>query len=364
MTMKKRINSTWNTLKQLDSRIVLSLRDFVSLKKEKTIVLALLVQLIIAGFSSFLVVGIVALYDTESGGQVHTIGITGEEKEIIESKLIGGDTFDVFRYEEISDGRDAIQGGDINALLVTDRDDNGVYSVNIILPENDLQSPLIINDLQKELEELERTERVENSDELNTTLIEYPAESETNDDPYYTFTYTILIPLLVFLPVFISGSVAVDSLSEEIEQGTLEMLLTTPITIDDILTSKIAVATLLGPLQAIIWISLLTINGITISHPIMMLIFVTGLTLILVSLGIGVSVLSPNRQYAQGVYSVLILAFFSIATLLPEHTGNTAAKLAAGSASSTTMVVSVLYVCIGIVTAFVVKRISKQKLKM
>lgn len=33
--------------------------------------------------------------------------------------------------------------------------------------------------------------------------------------PYFGFTYTVLVPLLTFLPVFLSGSIAVDAITEE-----------------------------------------------------------------------------------------------------------------------------------------------------
>jgi len=58
-------------------RIRIALRELSTLKSEKTIVLALLIQLVIAAFSSFLVVGLVSLYDPASaGGQdlLHAVG--------------------------------------------------------------------------------------------------------------------------------------------------------------------------------------------------------------------------------------------------------------------------------------------------
>ena len=45
------------------SRRAIARRELASLSREKTIVLALVIQLCIAGFSSFLVVGLPVLYD-------------------------------------------------------------------------------------------------------------------------------------------------------------------------------------------------------------------------------------------------------------------------------------------------------------
>jgi len=45
------------------SRAAIARRELGSLSREKTIVLALLIQLVIAAFSSFLVVGLASLYE-------------------------------------------------------------------------------------------------------------------------------------------------------------------------------------------------------------------------------------------------------------------------------------------------------------
>ena len=59
-------------------RATIARRDLASLRSEKTIVLALLIQLFIAAFSSFLVVGLTSLYDPGSvqGGGVD-VGVSG-----------------------------------------------------------------------------------------------------------------------------------------------------------------------------------------------------------------------------------------------------------------------------------------------
>ena len=58
--------------------LVVARRDLASLSREKTIVLALAIQLFIAAFSSFLLVGLVSLYDPASapGGDID-VGVAG-----------------------------------------------------------------------------------------------------------------------------------------------------------------------------------------------------------------------------------------------------------------------------------------------
>lgn len=360
--MKEKIKNYMSTLQRFDPRIALAIRDFSSLKAEKTIVLALLVQLIIAGFSSFLVVGIVAIYDSESGGsEVHLIGVE-TDNEKLQDILYENDKINVGMYDSTSDGITAVENGEINAFIEVDTSKSeDTYIIHA--PESNLQTPIVINEIQDVMKQIERDERQENVDQIETTIVDYPMPNEKSSNPYYTFTYTVLLPLLVFLPVFISGSVAVDTLTEEIEQGTLDILLTTPITLSDIITSKVAVATLLGPLQASIWIILLFLNGIHVSHPFSLLLFVTGLTMVFVTMGIIVAVISPNRQYAQMQFSLILISVFSLLTVLPEHPANTAAKLSAGSATLTTFGFSVLYVVFGLVTLTLITKFANTQLQ-
>ena len=102
------------------------------------------------------------------------------------------------------------------------------------------------------LERAERTDRLESLESSPIALPGTPRES-----PYFGFTYTVLLPLLLFLPAFISGSIAVDSITEEIEQGTLELLRVSPLSLGEIVDGKAAAMAGLAPLQAALWLLLL-----------------------------------------------------------------------------------------------------------
>ena len=61
-----------------DPRVVIARRDVASLSREKTIVLALFIQLFVAAFSSFLVVGLTSLYSPgEVSANEIVVGVTG-----------------------------------------------------------------------------------------------------------------------------------------------------------------------------------------------------------------------------------------------------------------------------------------------
>jgi ABC-type Na+ efflux pump permease subunit len=142
----------------------------------------------------------------------------------------------------------------------------------------------------------------------------------------------VLVPLLLFLPVFISGSIAVDSLTEEIDRGTLELLRVSPVSFAGIVDGKLLAAAGLAPVQAALWIGLLRLNGTAVSHPMLLVALVTSLAVLVVSLALAIAVVAPDRRAAQLCYSVGVLLTFGGSTLLPINPTNAAARLAIDSA--------------------------------
>jgi len=322
-------------------RITIALREIASLKSEKTILLAVVIQLFIAAFSSFLVVGLVSMYDpTTVGTEGLTVGVAGNGSEELTQAIdeVGG--LETIRYDTPQQAMVAFRNpsadGRPHAVLIADRTANGTISVTGTVPEESIKTTVLVVQLQKVLTTLERQERQRNADELAFRPLGLPQEGETN--PYFGFTYTILVPLLLFLPVFISGSIAVDSISEEIGRGTLELLRVTPVSLTGIVDAKLIATATLAPLQAALWLALLTVNGTAIYNWLPLLAIVTALSGAVVAFGVAIALVTPDRRQAQLVYSTNLLAGFAATTVLPvvEHPANTVAKLAIGSPSSTT----------------------------
>jgi len=318
-----------------DPRLTIARREFGALTSEKTIVLALLIQLFVAGFSSFLVVGLVSMYDPGSiDGASVDVGLVGDDGDAVADSLADVDGLDVRQYAEESSARSAFQDGRVDALLVVSEDEDGRVLIRASVPDSGVRSTYTVVQLRDGLEALERDRRAALSDRLSFEPLALPEEASAS--PYFGFTYTVLVPLLCFLPVFISGSIAVDSVSEELEHGTLELLRAAPITLVDILDGKLLTAAALAPAQAALWLGLLAINGIPVANALPVLALVAAVAAAIVSLGIAIALLAPDRRQAQLVYSVGVLSVFVVASLLPEHPANTVAKLAIGSPTGTT----------------------------
>lgn len=313
----------------------------MSLKREKTIVLALLIQLIIAAFSSFLVVGLTSLYDPGSiESDELTVGVTGDHQNELVAAANEADGVGVERYESRQKAIAAFDRGQTDAVLsanAVQADGSQRVEVRATAPAQSIRTTLVVVQLREILGALEHTERKQRftTGEINYRPIDQP--TEVNASPYFGFTYTILIPLLLFLPPFISGSVAVDALTEEIERGTLELVRVAPVSLVDIVEGKAAAMILLAPLQVLLWLGLLSMNNIAVSNVLELLVFVTAITTITVLLGLVLGLLTRKRRRAQLLYSVLVIVLFGATAVFPEHPATTIAKLAVASETLLTL---------------------------
>ncbi|MDG5776669.1 ABC transporter permease [Haloarculaceae archaeon H-GB2-1] len=318
-----------------DPRTALARRELSSLSREKTIVLALLIQLFVASFSSFLVVGLTSLYDPGSvASDDIVVGVSGDQRDALEEAAARQDGIRVRTYRTRATALAAFQAGDrddrVDAVVHASTFD-GRIDAEVTAPQSSIRTTVVVQQVRTLLEAVERNERAVRESHLTREVVPLPQEVPAS--PYFGFTYTVLIPLLLFLPPFISGSVAVDSITEEIERDTLELLRVSPVSLVEIVDGKAAAMILLAPAQALLWIGLLAWNGIAVSNVLTLLVAVTAIAALVVSIGLGLGVQTAQRRQAQLLYSVLVIFVFGLAVFLPEHPTTTVAKLAVDSAS-------------------------------
>ena len=323
-------------------RLVVARRDLDAISREKTIVLALLIQLFIAAFSSFLVVGLSTLYDpssVESGATIDA-AVTGEAADELIDAAREQRGLRAREYPSTESAMADFRDRRVDVVMEVTRVD-GRLNVDVTVAEG-FRTTLIVVQVRDALEALERTERVERGADV------VPLPESGTASPYYGFTYTILLPLLLFLPAFISGSLAVDVVTEEIERGTMTLLRVTPSSLPEIVDGKAGAMTLLAPAQAVLWLALLWFNGIEVANAAALVVLVAALTLLVVTLGVVVGLATAERQRAQLLYSMGILVVFGGAALLPEHPATTAALLAIDSTTPTTWALLAGYVVVAV----------------
>jgi len=318
-------------------------------------VLALAIQLFIAAFSSFLVVGLVSLYDPGSGSvEFAASGDAEALEEIADDEASWTVTTHASPEEAVEEYR---EGGADAALLA-----NGSGSdtnVTLVAPPSDLRTTLVVTAARDLLQRYEDELRDERAAEFGVETLVVP---DADPSPYHGFTYAVLVPLLMFLPVFISGSIAADSVTEEFERGTLALLRVSPLSDAAVFDGKTATALVIAPAQAALWLALLAANGVRVASPAALVVLVAGVTAAAVGFGAAIALRFRERKQAQFVYSVGVMAFFAVTFALPEPSANTVAKLAAGSATAATYGHVVLYAAAGAVLYLVARRAAGRKL--
>ena len=345
-----------------DPRSVLARRELRSLADEKTIVLALLIQLFVAAFSSFLVVGLVSMYQPGSvAGVTVDAAVTGNASDslletIDEQPGMGGQ-----QYGSTAAAFDAFDRGDAEVVFEATRAENGTVQVFVTVPDTNVETTVIVVEVRDTLRAYERNARTERVEFLVDAPLTLPGGSGSS--PYFGFSYTVLVPLLLLLPAFIGGSVTVDSITEEIDRGTLELLRVAPLSSAEIVDGKLVASVLLAPAQAALWLALLAFNGTPVANVGPLLVLTTAFALAVSALGAAVSLLTPARRAAQFLYSAGVLGLFGAATLLPGSPANTIARLAIGSADATVYATVGGYVLLG-VAAYVGVRLLVERVDM
>jgi ABC-type Na+ efflux pump permease subunit len=281
------------------------------------------------------------------------VGVAGSGGDEVASVLADGDGVQVRRYEDAVAAQEAFQAREVDAVLVTNETVNGTIEVRAVVPEENIRTTIAVVQIRESMEDLEHRLRLEYRDDVDVKPLHVPTRASAS--PYFGFTYTVLVPLLLFLPVFISGSIAVDSLTEESQRGTLELLRVAPLSLADIVDAKLFATALLAPLQALAWLVLLGVNGTVIANVPALLLVVTGLAFAVVSGGVAVALWSSDRRQAQFLYSTGILAAATFSGLLPEHPANTVARLAIGTTDGTTFALAAAYATLGLVAYFGVR---------
>ncbi|MGM0605590.1 MAG: ABC transporter permease [Halobacteriota archaeon] len=313
-------------------RLTIAGRELRMLRKEKTIVLALAIQLFVAGFSSFLVVGLVSLYDpTGVDGYEIEAAVTGDAADELLEAVAQRDRMSATRYDEQAAAQQAFQRGAAQILFTARWEDDRIRVVTTV-PDSNVETTILVTEARDVLKTLEREQRLDRAGSLESKPLSTIGQADGN--PYYDFTYTILVPLLVLLPVFISGSITVDSITEEIERGTLDLLRVAPVTLAQIVDGKAIAAVTIAPLQAIAWLWLLELNGTPIGNLGWLFVFATAISVLVVVLAATMAFVSPDRRGAQFLFSVAIIAFFAVASALPGGPVNTIARLAIDSADA------------------------------
>ena len=303
---------------------------------EKTLVIAVLIQLFVASFSAFMSVGFAVMFSPEAisphvSGYLK-VGVVGMGSETSEDLIdLMGDHIRVKRYDTLWDAQTALKDGGVDGVMnILDAPDDPERPIrlDVFLPSGNFKSTLVSVQIKKALELFQ--EKLRRDRGISALEVEMP--DDINDvSKFFEFKYTVLVPLLILLPAFLSGGMIIDMITEEYELGTLDMLKASPLKFSDVIYGKMLVMVLIAPAQAAMWMLLLELNRIHIEHSLEILLFLTLVTLILVQAGSLLSIYFKQRSAVHLVFSAVFVVLVLLSGLLPVPPLNLVALLAAGS---------------------------------
>ena len=316
---------------------IIAKKEFRGLFNERTILLAILLQLFIALFSSFLMVGLTSMYDPSSLSKYsrfrYNVAYAGNDSQVLDY-LTNSRDFRVY-VMDLSEGVAALKERKLSAVIwvpETLPDAQEPVKITLYTLQNDLQSAIVEVKLRDIFLKYETDLRAVRAGRLHDTPVPLSIPKESRGGDFYEFVYGLLIPLLVFMPAIISSALVIDLLTEEYQHDTLETLISTPVTFTEMVWGKMLACELLVPVQAGAWILLLMINGIAIENAGLILIQVSVTSFILILLGTLTALYYRERTAAQFIFSTALVVVMLLALALPDNPLNLLTRLAVGTA--------------------------------
>lgn len=284
----------------------IALKDLKAMFKERTFVSIVLLLVFVASFSSVITFGILALYNpdyigfaVEKNVNVAIVGNAPILERIVKAK----------KYDSLKDALNDFYDGKVDVIIVLDENLTSNY-VKVYLPKEEIkaiQASLFIKEKLVEYErELKRLNGIPNfhlAFYLNNKQIEIP----NGVSVAFKFIYVVLIPLLMFTTAICCGGLVIDSISEEIETKTIELLKTTPTSLSEIFGGKILASIILSLILTPTWIVLLALNGIEIYNMFLVILLSLSFSLILTSIAYFVVMLTKDRERSQLAFSIVLV---------------------------------------------------------
>ncbi|PKL65962.1 MAG: sodium ABC transporter permease [Methanomicrobiales archaeon HGW-Methanomicrobiales-3] len=316
---------------------IIAKKEFRGLISERTILLAILLQLFIALFSSFLMVGLTSMYDPSSLSKYsrfkYNIAYAGNDSALYGYLEDSGD-FRVYRMD-LSTGVAALEQRKLSAVVYvpdTAPDSADPVKITMYTLTNDLQSAIVDVKLKDVYLKYETDLRAIRADRITEKPVPLAIPKAAGGGDFYEFVYGLLIPLLVFMPAIIASALIIDLITEEYQHDTLETLISTPVTFTEMVWGKVLACEVLVPVQAGVWIALLMINGIAIQNAGLILVQVSVTSFILILLGALVALHYRERTAAQFIFSTALVVVMLFALALPDNPLNLLTRLAVGTA--------------------------------
>ncbi len=305
-------------------------KDFRMIARERTIMSAISILVFIASFSSIITFGLLVLYKPDfvsiSGVRV---GVAGDAPVL---KLSGVDV----KYDTLEEGLKDFYAGKIDALLYLPEENvSSTNFVTVYLPKDEISGIIATSKVKEILKEYQKRLRKINGIPSSHGFSFYDEnfkkiEIKEGSSITFRFIYGVLIPLLLITTAIITGGLVIDLVSEEYETRTYEVILSTPLSPSEFISSKIFVSLLISSILSVIWILLIHLN-VGIHNALLILILSISVSMIFSSLGAISTIVLKDRERSQLVFSIMSVSFVTASFSGKSMIGSVTARISAGS---------------------------------
>ena len=310
-------------------------KDLRDVLRERSILASLLVQLFVAGFSTFLSVGLSGLYDPSSIDTFPRVDAAYAGPGGFDDYLVGPGQRNL-RLEHLNatEGLARFEAGELALLVEETVAADGTRTVTLLMPEGTLQTTLLLTQAKGLLQDYEHDLRLANQGRLGQEVLRVEAP-DSGRAASYGFVYGTLLPLLVLTPVFLSGAIAGDAFVQEVQTRTLLLLRASPLSVPAVLAGKLLVPVLLAPAQVALWVGLLALNGIAVNGLLAILALATLMAILLAGLGVALASWVRKEGQVQASYALVVLLLGVASLLLPHDVLNLVALFGSGDPPAT-----------------------------
>ncbi len=285
----------------------IALKDIKSLKKEKTILIVIALFFFVSAFSSIFTLGFALFYSPAEDTKIGLVGNAPIFEEVINP----------IRYGTLDAALSEFHNGNLDAIVLLEENVSRPNILTIFLPTEEIRAIKVSASLKEKL--IEYQNRLRTMRNIPVPKVKMYMEGREVKISivcplYFKFVYLMLIPILAIATAALSASFLIDSLTEEFETRTMDILVSV-VKLSDVIIGKVLVAIFISLFLTVSWIVMLTLNGIAIYNGLMVMAMCTSISLFLISLSL-LSSLSRDRERAQLIFSltasILIVLSFSI----------------------------------------------------
>jgi len=288
--------------------------------REKSFLLILLLELVLISASSFMSLGYVMFTSPESSGMfskltslVYVGVVTDSVDEFTEVMEQQGVNYKF--YNNIQNAKEDFKAGRLDSLIEGEID----YSVQpspltVYLPSNSPKASLtrislkkILMDLEKKVRRIKIDRHLPGFDLFSYNIVNYNRQARYIE-VYYIFT----IPLILFLPALVAGSLSIDSITQEIEDKSVLNLLDAPLSSHQIIAGKNLGAILAAVIQCVLWIVALDLVAVNIWNKLQVLVLCILYSILFVNLGSIMALIFRRMKISQIAYTVFSISSISL----------------------------------------------------